>query len=100
MDLTVTTGAIGQIQGPFTVDDYIDFNTNKYIKLGISINEKDLMTFEESNAGGYTIQIDDTLIRLGRDGMYELTEGAHLKRISFPQGAPASVIVDYVVLDE
>lgn len=99
MNLILTNGVIGQIQGPLTSTDMINFNNN-YIKLGISIGEKDLMTYEQSEYKGFIFQIDNEIIRLGRDGMYETDDVVQISQLKFPQGAPASLLVEYVVNNE
>lgn len=97
MIIDLPHGSIGQIQGPFTNTDTIDFS-NKDIKIGISIGEKDLMTYGGTESKGFTVKIDDVLIRFGRDGIYELDEEMRIGLVSFPQGAPASVLIEYVIL--
>lgn len=93
-------GSIGQIQGPFSENDVISFSNNYNYKIGIIIGDPDFMTFGNSNDKGFTMKIDnDTLIRFGREGIYELDDEISLSSLKFPQGAPASVIVDYVVLE-
>ena len=99
MNLTVRPGEIGQIQGPFTNNDIINFGGNKQIKLGIIIGEKDLLSL-----GTFTIKIrsansNEEIIQFGQNGIYELTEPTLINTIVFPQGAPESLIVDYVILE-
>lgn len=94
-------GAIGQIKGPLTINDSIVFSTSNAaglppdLKLGISIDEKDLMTY----GWKFPVSINNTRILIGSTGRYEFDEKVTINTISFPQGAPASVIIDYVVLD-
>ena len=92
----LTSGSIGQIQGPFTASDVINFD-NKFVKLGIIIGEKDLMTYEDT---GFFVEIDGVRIKFGRDGIYELDDTLRLGSISFPSGAPASLLIDYVIMNE
>lgn len=101
MTLNLGNGYIGQIRGPFSSSDRINFN-NHLIKLGVFIGEKDFMAYPPD---GFKIQITDTagtqtIIRLGREGIYELDEVISLGSISFPLGAPASLVIDYAVMDE
>ena len=101
MDLNLKNGYIGQIRGPFSNNDIINFN-NHLIKLGVFIEEKDLMTYSPD---GFKIQITDitgiqTLIKLGQKGIYELSEAINLKSISFPLGGPVSLVIDYAVVEE
>lgn len=94
-------GSIGQIKGPLAINDSITFSTSNVagrppdLKLGISIDEKDLMTYEWR----FPVVINDISISVGSTGRYEIDDNIAIDTISFPQGAPASVIIDYVVLD-
>ena len=92
----LTSGSIGQIQGPFSSNDIINFD-NKFVKLGVIIKDKDLMTYEET---GFYMLINDILIQFGREGIYELDDTLSINSISFPQGAPPSLLIDYVIIDE
>jgi len=97
-------GAIGQIKGPLTNKESITFSTGNEagagrppdLKLGISIDEKDLMTY----GWRFEVTINKNIrILIGSTGRYEFDEKIAVDTISFPEGAPASVIIDYVVLD-
>ena len=76
--------------------DVLNFN-NKYVKLGISIAEKDLMAYGASAQLGFIVLINNETIRLGREGIYEVDDWMVLNQVSFPYGAPASTLVEYVI---
>lgn len=99
MNLNLTNGSIGQIQGPLTSVDTINFNKS-FVKLGISIGEKDLMTYQESENKSLMFQIDNELIKLGQDGIYETDDVVQINQLTFPQGAPASLLIEYVINNE
>ena len=99
MNIDLSNGAIGQVQGPFQANDFLNFN-GKQVKLGVSIAEKDLMTYGGTEIKGFTIKIDDELIKLGREGIYESDDWVELNQITFPQGAPVSVLIEYVIKSE
>lgn len=99
MSLNLSNGAIGQVQGPFQANDSLNFS-GKQVKLGVSIAEKDLMTYGGTADKGFMMKINDELIRLGREGRYESDDWIVLGQVSFPRGAPASVLVEYVVKTE
>jgi len=91
-----TKGMIGQEKGPFTSNDSIIFK--KKIKLGVIIGEKDYMKYSPFQI---KIQLDssnESIIQIGQKGIYELYE-IYVDTISFPAGAPDSVIIDYVILE-
>lgn len=87
-------GAIGQLQGPFNIGQNFNFQA-KVIKLGIFIGEKDLMTFNWR----FPVDINGERIIISQKGMYEPNAPLTLSLLSFPMGAPASVFIDYVVLE-
>lgn len=98
MALNLNYGAIGQLRGPFALGESFSF-PNVKVRLGVCIGEKDFMKAGNPNDNnGYAIQINDQLIRLGRTYIYESTEDTDVTTLSFPQGAPASLIVDYEVI--
>lgn len=99
MNLNLTNGSIGQIQGPLTSTDTINFNKS-FVKLGISLGEKDLMTYKESENKSLMFQIDNELIKLGQDGIYETDDVVQINQLTFPQGAPASLLIEYVINNE
>ncbi len=98
MNLNLTNGSIGQVQGPLTSADIINFNNN-YVKLGISIGEKDLMAWEAEHHD-FIFQIDSVRIKLGQTGMYETDDVIRINQLNFPDGAPASLLVEYVINNE
>lgn len=92
----ILNGRIGQVVGPFVANmDLLDDNapigaftpeTTRPIlqKLGIQAAE------------GTEIEINDALIRVGKTGIYELDNVVDVKKLVFPNGADATVIVDFV----
>ena len=91
-------GTIGRVQGPIAAGEVINFAASgsaKYFKLGISISEKDLMSFNWR----FPVKINNLNIVIGKSGVYEPDGMLQVSQIVFPQGAPASVTIDYVVLD-
>ena len=90
--MALVNGQIGQIKGPFSSEENVlsDLLTGK---IGISIGEKDLMK------GDFYFRINDSLYLMGETGMYEIDEPYVISSIVFPNGAPASVIIDYINMD-
>lgn len=90
-------GVIGQISGPFEAGSIIQFTKDVKLKLGIYIEEKDLMSFDYN----YYLQINNdnnVEIYLTKAGVYELDEEVAINSIIFPLYVPASVRIDYTVL--
>ena len=75
----------------------IDYSSNKpeYIKIGISISDKDYMSWQED--GGFYFNFGDDDIKMGKTCMYEteriLADGLS---ITFPSGCPQSTLVQVV----
>lgn len=71
------------------------------MKLGISIDDKDLLPFGDVNAYptgfSFTVNNSDTLIQMGRTGMYETDGAVQISSLIFTNNAPQSVIVNYVI---
>ena len=108
-------GIMGQLQGPFTegtnIIPYIinkvnsmggNINNPIFAKIGITLAEKDFMLFGENKSSFkmlITIDGDTQEIWMGKTQIYESDNGLNLSSLIFPQGAPASVFIDYVILD-
>ena len=99
MALNLTHGAVGQLKGPFSQNESFAFIGVK-VKLGVSVGEKDFMQFgNPTGNNGFAIRLDNELIRIGRTFLYETDDATDFVQLSFPQGAPASLIVDYVIVE-
>lgn len=103
-------GIIGQLKGPFNIGDIIILNTTSKIQLGLSIYEKDAMeqlyTLFDAKAWNWTVpslivKIDDQedTLFVGSRYIYNPTANNSCHKITFPYGAPAGVIIDYMVLE-
>lgn len=120
-------GAIGQLRGPFSSNDVINFGINHLIKFSITANNKDFMKLSTESFDGYDITGDylessfdnelHTFINGRKDPLlqfrinnqqtiairynrtYESDIGINVQTISFPNGAPASTSIEYVVLE-
>ena len=110
-------GIIGQAQGPFSSETNVidiivpqirakggDVSKPIFAKFGISIGEKDYMIFDKEEKDKFKFIIDfgdgETIVWMGKTQIYESDEGIRINTLKFPQGAPASVLIEYVILDE
>lgn len=93
--MALMNGRIGQVVGPFGNSDLLAdggaidvFTPEAYkpqlIKLGIQTNP------------GTIVKINDSNIRVGKTGIYELDNIVTIKSLSFPEGADENTIVDFV----
>lgn len=100
----IDVGIIKQYRGPFEPNQEIDLQGN--CKIGISISEDDLMSWkahkEENTWVGqdFVFIINEQIIHMGRTCMYETDNQINNVKISFPDGAPLSLIIDAVYCDE
>ena len=97
MAINLVQGAIGQLKGPFSQGESISF-AGAGVKIGFAIGEKDFMKAGNPNTNnGFAIQINDQLVRMGRTYLYETDNSTEITTVSFPQGAPPSLLIDYVI---
>ena len=113
MAIELKSGEIGQIKGPFTNNQSFSFQNNNqgtFIKLGVSIGEKDLMLLDATTGFYFTIDneqihmkfaIDDSQVEpqfiLTKSGLYETERYTQISTVAFPMGAPASTILEYSI---
>lgn len=103
-------GIVYQIKGPFVaganvLNNFLKKNgsTGENMKIGISIDSKDLMTYGDLTKypRGFDFIISgpagETVLQMGRSGMYQTDTPLWVSELSFPHGAPESVIVDFVI---
>lgn len=105
-------GNIIQHQGPFTASSTFGILNGQHCKIGISIGQDDFMFWPTSTAlGGYGhpfyFEINGQKIEMGRTFMYQTDASVDMTHIpsstislKFPDGAPASTIVDIVYYAE
>lgn len=93
-------GIIEQYKGPFR--EGYELILEESCKIGISIGEDDFMswkTHKENNiwvGQDFVFLINDQEIHMGRTCMYEIDTSIEETKISFPDGAPLSLIVDVI----
>ena len=90
------TGICGQLKGPFYAGQNL---TNRiadggagFLRLGISLDEKDLMQFEKT---GFYFYINGVSYKMGKTGMYEMDTPMVVTSLNFNIDTPASVIINY-----
>ncbi len=103
-------GTIGQIKGPFRAGSNAfaqlwssQGTTSEKMRIGISIDEKDLMPFGDVDTypTGFSFIISGpnstALIQMGRTGMYESDQPVQVSSLIFTSNAPQSVIINFVI---
>lgn len=100
-------GKFGQIRGPFANGEDValiirqieGISATPYVELGVTYAEKDAMIYgkERDNTipSSLKMLINGNEIWMGRTHMYETDGVVPLTSFVFPQGAPASVLVEY-----
>lgn len=100
---SLSVGKVKQYQGPFQSGDIIRFKSDTGYKLGISIGEKDFMSFEgidREKSESIPIVINGKEIQIGRTFMYE--PGVLLTDLilSFPKGCPQSTLIEITAMEK
>lgn len=102
--MTISKGVIEQYQGPFekgftlTLDGYciigVSIGEDAYMKLGSALDQNTGQVIEKS----FRFVLNDQQIWMGRTYLYETEEKLDKiqTKIKFPDGAPASVLVEVV----
>lgn len=103
-------GTVGQLKGPFQAGQNVfsslfseEGTSSEKMKLGVSINEKDLMPFgnQTSYPTGLSFTVTtpagQSLIQMSRTGMYETDGAVQVNSLVFSSNAPQSVIINYVI---
>lgn len=103
-------GTVGQLKGPFHANRNVftevfaeDGASSEKMKIGVSINETDLMPYgnEQTYSTGLAFIIatptENTTVQMGRTGMYETDDAIQLNSLMFLNNTPQSVIINYTV---
>lgn len=103
-------GTVGQLKGPFRANRNVftelfaeEGTTSENMKIGVSINEQDLMPFgdEQEYPTGIAFVIssptETTTVQMGRTGMYETDQPLQVNSLVFLNEAPESVIINYTI---
>lgn len=97
------TGIIKQYKGPFIEGYELILQGN--CKIGISISEDDFMSWKAHKVGNiwigqdFIFTINNQIIHMGKTYIYETDNQINNTKITFPGGAPLSLIVDVVYCD-
>ncbi len=95
-----TSGFFGQLTGPFSAGQNLatQIGAGRKVKFGISIGEKDYMKLQD-----FCFKVNNILTRvniyIGRTFIYETDDGIILSELSFPDGAPASTIINFSLIE-
>ena len=90
------TGICGQLKGPFyagqNLINRIADGGAGFLRLGISLDEKDLMKLEKD---GFYFYINGVAYKMGKTGMYEMDTPMVITSLSFNRDTLPSVIINY-----
>lgn len=91
-----TVGYVGQIRGPFGMSEDIvsklDLPIGYKIRFGVSVDPYDMMPIPD-----WYFEVNGAHIKMGKTCMYETDEPVIISTFTFPIGAPASTLVDFVI---
>lgn len=103
MDISIAEGKVKQYQGPFKPNEEITFISDMAYKLGISIGEKDFMSFQginRINLESIPIQINGEEIQIGKTYIYEPGFPLTNLKLKFPKGCPDSTLIEITTLQK
>ena len=94
------SGIIKQFRGPYKQQTQITLGS--VCRIGVSMSEKDFMKIANENElnnfvfilNGQQLELSPISIQLGRTQIYEIEEGINISTIFFPNGAPASLLIN------
>lgn len=87
-------GTLGQVKGPFKAGEnaIAAIGGEQTLRFGISIDKKDFMSFKDD----FIFNINGQEFHMSKACVYEVDESVSVSSIVFPNGAPESVIINYV----
>lgn len=92
----IQNGHIGQVTGPFIANvDLLDDDQ----AIGIFTPEKErpvLYKLGIQTSPGVRVKINNTTIRIGLTGIYELDDAVRISSIVFPNGADENTLIDFI----
>lgn len=93
---------IEQYIGPFSTNQSISFSSNVKYKIGFSISEKDFMKrgiFDQKEENNQVVlKINNNEIQMGKTFIYQPGDTLENLTLSFPKGAPDSMIIDVIYM--
>ena len=88
-------GRVGQVLGPFDTSDLLAEN-GKISEFTPESSQPILSKLGIQTSPGTIIKVNGVEIKIGKTGIYELDEVVNVKSLSFPNGADADTIIDFV----
>lgn len=88
-------GRIGQVLGPFGTEDLLE-DGGAISEFTPEITKPILIKLGIQTAPGTIVKINDVEIKIGLTGIYELDNIVEIKKLSFPNGASESTMIDFV----
>lgn len=88
-------GRVGQVLGPFDTSDLLAEN-GKISEFTPESSQPILSKMGIQTSPGTIIKVNGVEIKIGKTGIYELDEVVNVKSLSFPNGADADTIIDFV----
>lgn len=89
-------GRLGQVVGPFTAGQDLLADSGPIGSLTPETTRPIIKKLGIQAEEGTIVQINNTTIKIGITGIYELDYVVDVKKIVFPNGAPAATLIDFV----
>lgn len=91
----ILNGRVGQVLGPFDTADLLSKN-GRISQFTPETSLPVLTKMGIQATPGTIIKVNNVEVKIGKTGIYELDEVVNIKSLSFPYGADAETIVDFV----
>lgn len=91
----LSNGHVGQVIGPFTKGQNLLSKTGP---IGLILNQDDPVLYKIGiqAAPGTIVSINDSQIKIGFTGIYELEDSVKIKTLSFQSDTDSTAMVDFV----
>lgn len=93
--MAILVGRVGQVLGPFGTEDLVA-KTGAIGKMTPESSKPVLNKLGIQTAVGTIVKINNRDIKIGKTGIYELDGVVSVTSLSFPNGADADTIIDFV----
>lgn len=92
----IQNGHIGQVLGPFNANEDLLSSEGAIGSFTPEVERPIIYKLGIQATTGTVVNINDTLIKIGRTGIYELDDSVKITYLSFPNGADENTIIDFI----
>lgn len=96
----IQNGHIGQVSGPFNAGQDLLADFGPIGAFTPQLQRPVLYKIGVQADVGTVISINNTNIKIGSTGIYELDDSVKINELSFPNGASANTIIDFIYIGD